>query len=177
MAAPAATPDERPFPTLKHCYDTWQANKGLGFRELSKLLEGQGFRCSYQWLQRQKDAYRPWLEAYTIFRTESVSPERVMATLEIAQKAAKDLDSLAFQGVQARLVARLFEEIDMLPVPDAETWERLLDCVPKLVALMHNHRGAEVGEGKGKTGDKGSLVAQFGPRPVIKPITTTGGTA
>lgn len=179
MAAPAPTEDMRPFPTPKEAFDEWQANRQMGFRALADHLQSKGFRCSKQWLQKTKDSYDPWLEAYTVFRTENVSPERILSTLELASKTASEVTAESLLGVKGRLIAVLFQTLEEIPVPDAATWQQLLDCGPKLDALIHTHRGIELASGTGKTSstkkDGGSLMAQFGPKPTIAPITVKPG--
>lgn len=175
-AATAAAQDPSlKFPPINVCRDVWNANRTLGFREIAKILQGMGYHCNFTWLSRQKDKDPQWRDQWELYRSHDVSPERIISALTLAEKDGKQVNATHLLGVKARLAARLWEVVKDLPIPTVVEYNMLLDCMPKLDALIHNHRGHDVQDGKGSgsvsPSGKGSVIPiSSAPRPQIDPI-------
>lgn len=179
--AEAETTGKRP--TVEYARQLWRENKDLGFRELARLLAEQGYSIAYSTLQKIKDSDPEWATEYLQHRTMLGGPSRTLLNLELATKEGKKVTPETLMGVKARLVSRLYEQVQIVPLDDVEKWSQGVDLVSRIDGLIHAHRGMMVNPEQLAasnvtpiTAGKPSLVeAVSQPRPQIDPIQAPAG--
>lgn len=145
-----------------------------GFRRLAELLKAAGYTVSSATLHRWKTESPAWLLAYTEAEN-AAEPEVVIQALAQAERDGRAFKDAAYGGVKARLVARLYESITVMPISDIEEWHKALDAVGRLDGLIHAVRGREIAAAERPNG--GSVIHAFEPKVQVAKFANGNGKA
>jgi hypothetical protein len=148
-------------------FKIWLDNDRPSTRKLEDLIfEATGQRIDNTTLGGWMHAMPAW--AAEKVDANPISPEQVIAALKSAKADANQLEADHFVGIKARLVARLFESVQELPLTTVDDWDRALGCCDRIEALVHTERGRSVME-KGSN-VVSSLMDRLAPNVTVAPF-------
>lgn len=163
------TKETKRRPSVEFVRQTWRENKGIGFRELSKLMATQGYHASPSYLQGMKDKDDEWRAEYVAHRVSEGGPERTIDNLRAAFKEAEAVKAEHLIGIKARLISRLYEQILCIPISNVDEATRAVELLSRIDAQIHAMRGDDVRSGKAAS-LAAAAPASLLPRPQIGPI-------
>lgn len=178
MTTPRDKAKSYPKPTLHMAFSVWKENGRPSFRLLAALLKQEGFAISHNSLKEWANKDVEWKQL--LLDAKAPPPEELIDALKNAKDDASELVSEHFQGVKARLVARLYLSIQKIEINTIENWKEALGCCEQLEGLIHSERGKRVLNPSDKAdGGVSSLMERMSPvvniAPFKKPV-AAGGT-
>lgn len=145
----------------------WIKNKRPSFRHLADQLTKNGYPVNAGTLCRWKNKDPLWFRLMEDSEY-STPPEVIIKALQQAEKDGKSLRDEAYRGIKARLVARLYETISVIPLDTIEDWHKAFSGITMLDGLIHTARGNEISKDADKPAG-GSVIHAFEPKvPVQK---------
>ena len=110
--------------------------------ECARVLQERGVKVSYdtvaRWARRGK--WRERLERVRAIAGVG-SPKDIAAALQLeAEALTPDL----LRGLQFRIVARMAEQINQLPLTSPDDFAKLVDVIDKMDGIIHRQRGESI---------------------------------
>jgi hypothetical protein len=145
----------------------WVKNGRPTFRQLADMLTKKGYPVNAGTLCRWKNKDSLWFRLMEEAE-HAIAPEVIIRALNQAEKDGRQLRDTAYSGIKARLVARLYETISVIPLETIEEWHKAFAGIALLDGLIHTARGNEISKDADKPAG-GSVIHAFEPKvPVPK---------